>query len=222
MRRSRSVLLVVALAILYVPPAVLGQARTGKTAPGRTTPAKPAPFRPVVLSVGGGFGLPLSRDGIKQFWMGGPTGSLGVLFRMNRSFAAGLGVEGAFLPFDEMAFGTTYPAVSVHHMDVGLVHLFVQAKYTPFGKYRLAPYLAGTLGGARLSNAEYYEVIGGKRVTYYSIRAITRFAAGMGLGTDLMLSRSLYLWAELKGTYIHNDPNIGLWTSLVGGLRFVL
>ncbi len=219
MSRSRSVAILVAVALLGVQSLAPCQTKPAKATPAKT---KRADTRRVILSIGGGFGLPVTRDGIKQFWTGGPVGSIGILFGVNPSFATGLGFEGAFLPFNETAFVAAYPTVPVHHQDIGLMHLFLEGKYTPFAKYRLAPYVAGTLGAARLSNAECYDVIGGKRVTYYSIKSITRFAAGMALGTDLSLSRSVIAWAELKATYIHNDPNIGLWTSLVGGVRFVL
>jgi hypothetical protein len=182
----------------------------------------PKTERIIMITPGVGFGAPVTRAPVKSFWKGGGMASVSVLFGVNRSYFLGVGLEGVLMPFSESAFAAAYPAITPHEQNLGLLHLFLEGKYTPFARYRLSPYAICTLGGARLTNADYLAYPGGTRVIYYGIRGITRLATGIGVGADFLLNRTVIVAVEGKATYVHNDPNIGLWLSFQGGVRFVL
>ncbi len=172
--------------------------------------------------IGGGFGFPLSKAGIKEFWQGGPAVSAAFLVGIRPDVAFGLGADAMLLKFRTSSFTGKYAGVAAQVRDVGYLSLYIAWKYTPFWKKRLAPYIGANIGIAKYTVASYGAVIDGVRKTYYDIPGRARLNAGFVGGTDYVLSRSLALSAEAKVTYMFHDPNAGFGLTLLGGFRFTL
>ena len=178
--------------------------------------------RRVSLSLGGGFGFPLAKEGIKQFWQGGPAASALLLIRAQNAWSVGVGVDGTLLKFRTTTFASTYPGVPVQERRVGYLGVSIALRYSPFQKYRLAPYIGATVGAAKYTAAWYYAIVNGVRRTYYEITGEARLAAGLNGGAEYALSRTVSVAAEVRLNYLFHDPNAGLGFIAVVGPRFTL
>ena len=178
-------------------------------------------FRPTI-SITGGIGYPLSRSGLTQYWGGGPCGTITFTIPVDRAIAFGIGLDGALLKFDAPGFSAAHPGIAVRAKDLGYLSAYLAWRYTPFSRYRFAPYIGANIGASRFTGATYREVVNGVRQTYYFIPGIARLTIGVLGGLDVVLARSITFALEAKMTYVHNDPNAGLGLLMSGGIRVAL
>jgi hypothetical protein len=141
---------------------------------------------------------------------------------VNSSTALGLGIDLARLYFRLGAFSTTFPGVLPVRKDIAMGHVYVGVKHSFAPTRWFSPYIAGTIGAARVTGAVYREVIDSVRVTYYDLPGRTRLAGSLALGTDIRLGRTLSFTMEAKATYFHNDPDVGFFCLIDGGFRVTL
>jgi len=205
-------------ALLWASP----EARSQQPKPVAQKTGAAQPSKRLTLSFTGGAGIPISKAGIREFWNGSATGSVSILASVSREVAFGVGVDAGMLVFDQTKFIGTYPSVPVQERNTAFLHVYIAWRYTPFWKNRWAPFLGATVGAARFTAAEYKQMVNGVKVTYYEIPGMTRLSFGGILGTDLILSSRVALTVEGRMTYVHNDPEAGLWLALNGGIRFFL
>jgi opacity protein-like surface antigen len=176
------------------------------------------PTRRHSLSLLLGIGVPQSNKGLTQFWGPGASGSLAFLINVNRPFGIGIGIDITKLPFHSSWFNLAFPTVPVLTRDIYSWNLYVASKYSFRPRMRTSPYLAAQVGISKVTPAEYKTVIDSVRVTYYNIPGRTRLAIGVAGGVDISITRRLWLQAEAKTIYFHNDPERGPSTYFRGGL----
>jgi len=63
-------------------------------------------------------------------------------------------------------------------------------------------------------------VIAGVRYTYYNVGGRARLTLGAVAGALYALDYNFSLVAELKATYVHNDPAVGLLLHGRGGIQY--
>lgn len=217
-RRFLLVLFVWCTLPLIVPAVYSQQPNPGTT---QRTTSKPALNRVTVsLTIGGG--IPISKAALTEFWDGGVSGSVSFMVSVNRVVAFGVGMDAGVLLFSQPRFILTYPTVPLQARNTSFLNLYIAWRYTPFWKNRWAPFFGATVGAARYTGAEYKQIVNGVRVTYYEIPGMTRLSLGGIVGVDLNLSPRAALAVEARGTYVHKDPEAGLWLALNGGIRFIL
>ena len=193
--------------------------QTGKI-PLNTPKVTARPKKQFTVLVGGG--IPLSREGLRQFWKVGPSGSLSFFVNVSSATALGIGADVSMLYFRLGTFASTFPGVSVQPKDVAMIHVYVGVKHSFAPTKRFSPYVVATVGAARVTAATYKEVVDSVRVTYYDIPGRTRLAGSLGLGTDISLSTWLSFTMEAKATYFNNDADVGFECLVRGGFRFTL
>jgi hypothetical protein len=178
--------------------------------------------RPLTISIASGIGWPATKSPLREFWRLGPAGSLTVSSRVNRRLSLGAGIDAAIYRFSNAAFRARFPGVSPLNRKTAFTHVFVFAKIDLSPGHRLAPFVQGSLGAARLTPASYQATVGGVRRVYYEIPPRARLALGLSVGADLMVLRWFAVSAEVRATMVHNDPNAGIEPALLGGFRFTL
>ena len=216
--RIVSTLLVLAVCV----PQTFAQKRTRATV---TPPAEAdslQPSRRKIITVRYGVGIPLSNKAMTQFWAPGQSVSAEFLINITPRFSLGVGLDAAQYPFREPWFALAYPTVPPQKSDLYWWNLYFASKLTFPGRSRFAPFAIGQIGVSRITAAEYREVIGGVRVTYYDIKGRTRLTVGLGGGVDYFVYRWLFLQAEAKTTYAHNDPQRSFIPLLRAGAVFIL
>jgi hypothetical protein len=186
----------------------------------RAAPERKAPALRQAISLTAGYSWPLSREGITEFWQPGPTASIGFSVAVNRSVSLGLGLDLARFRFSESRFASANPGIAPQKDDVFWTSVSVGGRFAFLPGMRTNPYLSGSVGASRLTEALYRVVVDGTRTTYYHVGGSTRLTAFLGAGADIFFNRSLALEVEIRGAYIHNDPDFGLALSGQGGLRF--
>jgi hypothetical protein len=177
-------------------------------------------FKRQSLSISYGMGAPQSRSALTSFWTGGPSVSASFFVNVSRVVAMGLGVDVSHLLFNEGAFRNAYPTVPVEASDIYLANIYVGTKISPMPTMRFSPYLTGSVGAMKMTEAQYRKVINEVRVTYYNIPGMTRLSFGIAGGVDIYISRWFALQLEAKSTYVHNDPDVGIATFFRGGFKF--
>ncbi len=218
-RQFSSFLLLSCCLLLMLPATALPQAKK-KPAPAQQP--KPAPETRVSIQIEAGYGFPLSKAGIKQFWEGGPSASALVLIRAQKALSVGIGAEGTLLKFRPSDFESTFPGVPVQERSIGYIGLAVAVRYTPFEKYRFAPYFGATVGAGKYTTASYSAVINGVRTTYYNIPGTARLSMGAIGGAEYKLSPQVWFAGEVRVTYLFHDPNAGWGLMALLGPRFSL
>jgi len=166
--------------------------------------------------------MQLSKAGIKEFWNGGAAASVSHMVSVNRIVAFGVGIDAALLMFDAERFKTAHAGVPVQARNTAFLNAYITWKYTPFWKYRLAPYFGASVGAARYTGAEYKQIVNDVKVTYYDIPGITHLTLSVFAGSELLLARWVALTVEAKATYVHHDPDAGIGIGLNGGFHFIL
>jgi hypothetical protein len=217
-RRFVAAVLVCWLFQCVIPAAYPQQVGTGDA----KTPATQQSFRRITLAFTAGYGAPLSKTALRQFWKGGPAMSASFMVGVNRSVAIGVGLDAAMLIFDKSNFAVTYPGVPVQSRNTTFLNLSIGWRYTPFWKNRFAPYFGATVGAGRFTGAEYKQIVNGVRATYYEIPGITRLSVGGVIGANYVLTGRVALIAEGRGTYLHNDSEAGVVITVSAGIRFFL
>jgi hypothetical protein len=174
------------------------------------------------LTITFGAELPESKSGLREFWLHGPSGSVNFFVNVNRWLALGIGLDASLFYFDQTAFVTKFPAITLQTKNVALGNLYIGMKYTPAPMRRLSPFVAVALGATRMTEAVYQDIVNGKRQTYYDIPGRTRLALGLSGGADLYLSRLIAIEVVAKTSFVNNDQDIGIALALRGGIRFTL
>lgn len=169
------------------------------------------------------FGItnPQSHGRLREFWLNGPSGSAEFRVHLSPLWSLGAGGDMSLLYFDEAAFTQRWPGVPLQKkQNLFLGNIFLDAAYTPFPASRLRPYVKGQLGAEFISEAIYRQVIAGVRYTYYNVGGRTRLTLGAVAGALYALDYNFSLVAELKATYVHNDPAVGLLLHGRGGIQY--
>jgi hypothetical protein len=218
--RHAAVHLILAGLVLVVPLSAAFPQANQRTA--QPPPTRPSQKPRISLTLTGGFGVPLSHEGITRFWRGGPAGSVTLLIRTDRGMAFGVGADAAMLKFKPDAFTASYPGVAPQTRDIGYLGLSIAWRWLPFAKYRFAPYAGLNVGASKYTGVVYYEIINGVRRTYYFFSGTPRLTIAFVGGAELNLSRWASMVLEAKMTYLQGDPNAGLGLLMGGGFRFTL
>ncbi len=189
--------------------------------------AQPAPARRVRqvqrTSVVLMFGMtnPQGHDRLREFWLTGPGGAAEFRVHLSPVFSLGAGGEMSLLYFDEAAFNRRWPGVPLQtKQNLFLGNLFLDGAYAPLPASRLRPYFKGQLGAEFISEALYRQVIAGVRYTYYKVGGRTRLSLGMAAGASYALDYHFNLLMEVRATYVHNDPAVGLLLHGRGGIQY--
>ena len=176
----------------------------------------------ISVAVTAGYVSPRSKDGLTQFWKGGPGFAVSLLLRAAPGFWVGTGLDVSALWFKQSSFALAYPNVEMQKVNMAWTNLFLLARYGFLPGASVHPYAEVDLGASRLSGAEYKEVIDSVRVTYYEIPARTRLALTLTAGVDIPVSGGLSFLAEGFMRYVHHDENIGIGLGVRGGVRVIL
>jgi opacity protein-like surface antigen len=209
----------VVLAFVLVTPWIRGQCQTS---------ADESVFRLVyaprdkTIEILGGMTVPLSHDGITDFWMRGPGANVCLMVRMRDNFKVGVGGEAVLFSFRRAAFGERYPGVTPEVKDLGLLHVYLAFRNYIRPSLRFSPYIGAEVGFARLTAAEQKEVINGVLITYYDVPGTTRLTFGASAGVDYYISRTMALQLDIRGMFMNNDPDLGITASVRLGVKFSL
>ena len=188
--------------------------------PKKQPPVAPYPRITIALTAGGG--QPESRRGLKDFWLRGPSGASSVMISVDRYHAFGMGLEGTLLYFNKAGFANRWPGVALQARNIAFLNAYLAWKLTMIPQKQTTPYLSLNAGIGRLTGARYQEIVNGVRTTYYDISGRTRLTLGAAAGVDIMLTRGFALEAEVKSTYVHNDPDVGIMIFLRGGVKLTV
>lgn len=204
------------LVLLYIP---IARAQDERPTP---SSALTQPYKKQSLTISFGAGIPQSRNGLTSFWEMGPSISVKFMVNVNRALAFGMGLDLAYLKFNEQSFQSEIPGIPVRSKDITLGVLSLAMKYSLLPSMRVSPFVGATLGATRLTEAVYKETVDSVLVTYYNIPRGTRLTFGLTAGVDIYVVRWLALQIEAETSYVHNDPNLGFASFLRGGIRFSL
>jgi hypothetical protein len=184
----------------------------------------PKPLRPlarqaIIVSVG--MTIPAGREALREFWLRGPNVSGSYLVYVNPSVALGIGVDLSWLFFDVAAFSLRRPGVSLQVTDnVVLADIHLDAAYYFFKGNQTRPFVDLQVGIVAISQATYREIVNGVRTTYYDVGGNGRLAMSLAGGAIVQLDARLAIHAELKGTFIHNDPAASFLAHLRAGIQY--
>lgn len=174
------------------------------------------------IEIWGGIGIPLTHPSFTKYWLRGPSAGVKLLFSASEHTKLGFGAEATLYSFRRGNFAAQNPGVFVQakHMVFVNVYLSMRRYFQP--TLRTSPYVGAELGFSRISGAEYKEIVNGIRVTYYDIPGALRLTASAVLGVDQYLSRRFAIQVDVRATYIHNDPSVGVILGGRGGVKFTL
>ncbi len=199
------------------------------TANAQQRPARPSyppvpwtPQREKLISIGFGVAAPLSHESLTQFWTKGPNVSASVMTVTDHRFLVGLGLDASWLFFRKGSFQETYPGVPLQVRDVWLIDFYLTSKYFFRPRAQFSPYVGADVGLHKTTSAEYKVVIDGVRTTYYDIPGSTRLAFGFTGGADYVINRNLGFFLEVRGCYVHHDPDVGWAIFGRGGIELFL
>ena len=173
------------------------------------------------ISITGGAARPVTGDGLTRFWDTGPSGAVAFHLAVTRHLALGIALEAAQFRFDAAAFRSAFPAVEPQIRHVLWMHVGVGARISLLPGMRTSPFLTGTVGVARMTEALHRIIVNRERTTYYAVGGNTRLTLAAGAGVNMYFHRSLALELEGRGAFIHNDPDLRLALSARGGMRFL-
>jgi len=208
------------LIILAIILSIAARVATAQTTSKPGSAARKSPR--VSLVVTAGYVSPLSKDGLTQFWKGGPGCALSLLVRAAPRFWVGTGVDVSALWFRVSRFQQAYPSVQAQGKNMAWFNIFMLSRFGFIPGGSVHPYVELAVGASRLSGAEYKAVVDSVRVTYYEIPARTRLAVTFTGGLEIPLSGSLSFLAEGAFRYVHNDENLGIGLLASAGVRVIL
>lgn len=168
-----------------------------------------------------GVANPQNHGRLREFWLNGPSGSAEFRVHLNPLLSLGGGGDMSLLFFNQEAFVARWPNVPIktkENLFVG--NLYLDAAYAPLPASILRPFLKGQVGALFVTEAIYREVIAGVRYTYYSVGGRTRLTLGVAAGATWAFDYNFGLVAEIKATYVHNDPAIGLLLFARAGIQY--
>jgi hypothetical protein len=209
----------IALVFVFVIPWSRGQCQSDKEGAGYRLVYSP---RDKTIEVLGGITIPLSHEGITDFWLRGPGMNVCLMVRMKDNFKVGIGGEAALFSFRQGAFNQHYPGVPPEIKDLGLLHVYLAFRNYIRPSLRFSPYLGIQVGFARLSGAEQKEVVNGVLTTYYEIPGTAHLTLGASAGIDYYVARTIALQFDIRGMYMNNDPDLGIAVSMQLGAKFTL
>lgn len=169
------------------------------------------------------FGItnPQGHDRLREFWLNGPGGSAEFRVHLSPVFSLGAGGDMSLLYFDEAAFNRRWPGVPLQtKQNLFLGNIYLDGAYALLPASRLRPYVKGQLGAEFITEAVYRQVIAGVRYTYYNVGGRTRLTLGMAAGASYALDYYFSLLVEVKATYVHNDPAVGLLLHGRAGIQY--
>jgi hypothetical protein len=183
-----------------------------------------AGFEPRAKTVDVTFGLtvPASHQGLKEFWMQGPSGSVCFLFKATESLRLGVGGEAALFSFRRGTFQQTFPEAELQETVLSTVHLYIALRHYLMPRARMSPFFGAELGVLRSTGAEYKHVVDGVRRTYYDIPDIARLTGSLSAGIDYFIFRFISVQIQGRVAFVVHDPNIGTLLTAHGGFKFVL
>jgi hypothetical protein len=167
-----------------------------------------------------GYTNPLGRSGLREFWLSGPSATIGVLIHTDENIALGVGSDFSILFFDEAAFGQRWPGVAIEKRNLVVTNLFLNSVYIFLPGSQTRPYASVQLGAEFIPEALYQKIIDGVRNTYYKVGGTARLALGVAAGVNIQIESQWGLTAELKTTMIHNDPNASFFAHLRAGVQY--
>jgi hypothetical protein len=173
-----------------------------------------------IFKVALGLTSPQGREGLREFWLNGVGGSAEFLIQRNPQLALGVGADLSLLYFDVGAFAQRWPGVPLEKQNLFLGNVYMSAVYSFIPGRQTRPFLSAQLGAEFISEALYRKIIGGVRTTYYNVGGKTRLAVGVTAGATVELNRHLGIVVELKGTVVHNDPNVSLLALARTGVQY--
>lgn len=168
-----------------------------------------------------GVANPQSHGRLREFWLNGPSGSAEFRVHLNPSLSLGGGGDMSLLYFNEAAFATRWPNVPIktkENLFVG--NVYIDAAYAPLPASIIRPFFKGQVGALFVTEAIYRQVIGNVRYTYYNVGGRTRLTLGVATGVTWAFDYNFGLIAEIKATYVHNDPAIGLLLFGRAGIQY--
>jgi hypothetical protein len=166
--------------------------------------------------------LPVSHQGLKEFWMQGPAGDVCFLFRASEHMRLGLGLQASLFSFRLGAFAQAFPEAEKQISNLSTVYIYIALRHYMNPRERFSPFVGAQIGILRSTGVEYKAVIDGVRRIYYDIPDISRLAGAVSAGADYFIFRFIALQLQGQAVYVLNDPNIGILISVQAGLKFVL
>jgi hypothetical protein len=178
--------------------------------------------RDKTIEIFGGMTVPLSHDGITDFWMRGPGASGCLMVPMKDNFKVGIGCAATLFSFRLAGFNERYPGVTAEIQDMVLLHVYLAFRNYIRPSLRFSPYIGAEVGFARLTGASQKEVINGVLITYYDVPGTTRLTFGASAGIDYYITRTMAVQFDIRGMYMNNDPNLGITVCVQLGAKFSL
>ena len=188
----------------------------------RTSPTSRSTHRRTYLSLGAGYSFIYSHEGIDEFWNGKIAGSVAFTVNIANGVNLGVGVDAARIKFDRRAFYERFPTIPGQARDILMLNVYLAWRYTPFARYRTAPFIGVDVGASHTTPATYKEVIGGVRHVYYDIPAKTRLILSPVAGLTIYPVSWFAFEFQGKAVLHVNDPDFGLTVLALGGLRIRL
>lgn len=180
------------------------------------------PTRPM-FNVAFGVTSPLGRSGLREFWLGGPNATAKFHVQINPFVFLGVGADLSLQYFDLAAFQRRWPGVNLaEKQNLFLGNVFVDATYAFLPHRQTRPFFSLQLGAEFISEALYREIKSGVRYTYFNVGGKPRLTVAAATGATIYLSYNFGIVAELKGTLVHNDPNVSLLAHLRAGIQYKL
>jgi opacity protein-like surface antigen len=186
----------------------------------QTKPRTPPLLRRSIRILGG-YAWPVSREPWLKYWTPGPTASIEFMTRVSQQFWLGVSADGSGFWFRAGKFTQLNPGAQLRNIPIALLTVDLAGRLDLSSGKRWTPYFAFSAGIGKVSEAVYIETINSVRVIRFNIPGRTRLQGGLAGGVELQLSRKVAVDAEVKGTYIHNDPAVGWNVAGRGGLRFL-
>jgi hypothetical protein len=200
----------------------VSNAQTKPQTDARTQPRQIYLPRERTIEVWGGMAHPFNHKSFKRYWMRGPAAGFSMHFRASDHVKIGFGAEATLFSFRAGNFTVWNPTVPVQVKDIVALNVFLSMRRYFRPALRTSPFIGGEIGFTRVTGAEYKDIVNAVRVTYYEVPASFRLTASACVGIDHYLSRTIAVQGEVHLTYLHNDPNVGLFVGGRAGLKFTL
>ncbi len=178
--------------------------------------------RDKTIEITGGATFPMSHSALTDFWMRGPSGGACFLFRANDVMRVGVGAEVAYFSFRRAGFAEAFPGVPLQVKDLTAVHIFLAVRNYLRPGVRMSPFFGAEVGVLRLTGAEYKEIIGGVRHTFYEIPGMSHLTGSVSAGLDFYISRRVALQLQGRAGFVVNAPETGLLLTAHAGVKFAL
>ncbi len=168
-----------------------------------------------------GYSTPQGRSGLREFWLAGPNLAAKGLIHINSVFALGLGADFSILYFDQNAFALRWPGISlVEKPNLFVTNVSLHGIYALLPNEETRPFVGVDVGVEIIPRTVYQRIVDGVRYTYYNVGGASRIAFGVTVGVNHRLDDDFGIHAEVKSTFIHNDPNASVLLGLRAGVQY--